>query len=197
MAHEFNNCLTIIRLKSDKLGRSIQPGRAEKWDADIIHETARRGSDVVATLLALSHDHAETPTLVEIDTLLDQNQSYFQTLIGPAATIVLDLGAAQTKVRVSRSKVLLAISHILMGMGPSTSEGTTVHLKTRADPCGSGQSARLNLAITNSGIGKPPHDVELLICPLLSGPISILELATKEEWNGKEAQAGGDHRQAA
>jgi len=37
----------------------------------------------------------------------------------------------------------------------------------------------------------------LLICPLLSGPISILELATKEEWNGKEAQAGGDHRQAA
>ena len=36
-----------------------------------------------------------------------------------------------------------------------------------------------------------------MICPLLSGPISILELATKEEWNGKEAQAGGDHRQAA
>jgi len=36
-----------------------------------------------------------------------------------------------------------------------------------------------------------------LICPLLSGPISILELARKEEWNGKEAQAGGDHRQAA
>jgi hypothetical protein len=37
----------------------------------------------------------------------------------------------------------------------------------------------------------------LMICPLLSGPIFILELATKEEWNGKEAQAGGDHRQAA
>ncbi|MDC8755958.1 hypothetical protein OIK40_15025 [Erythrobacter sp. sf7] len=36
-----------------------------------------------------------------------------------------------------------------------------------------------------------------LICPLLSGPISILELVTKEEWNGKEAQAGRDHRQAA
>ena len=27
-----------------------------------------------------------------------------------------------------------------------------------------------------------------MICPLLSGPISILELATKEEWNGEEAQ---------
>jgi hypothetical protein len=37
----------------------------------------------------------------------------------------------------------------------------------------------------------------LVICPLLSGPISILELATKEEWNGKEAQAGRDHRQVA
>jgi hypothetical protein len=37
----------------------------------------------------------------------------------------------------------------------------------------------------------------LLICPLLSGPFSVLDFATKEEWNGKEAQAGGDHRQAA
>ena len=36
-----------------------------------------------------------------------------------------------------------------------------------------------------------------MICPLQSGPVSILELVTKEEWNGKEAQAGGDHRQAA
>ena len=36
-----------------------------------------------------------------------------------------------------------------------------------------------------------------VICPLLSGPISILGLATKEEWNGEEAQAGRDHRQVA
>ena len=44
----------------------------------------------------------------------------------------------------------------------------------------------------------PRHREALeLICPLLSGPISILELAMKEEWDGKEAQAGRDHRQAA
>ena len=36
-----------------------------------------------------------------------------------------------------------------------------------------------------------------LICPLLSGPIFILGMATKEEWNGKEAQAGRYHWQAA
>lgn len=39
--------------------------------------------------------------------------------------------------------------------------------------------------------------IALVICPLLSGPISALELVTKEEWNGEEAQAGGDHRQVA
>ena len=37
----------------------------------------------------------------------------------------------------------------------------------------------------------------LVICPLLSGPISILGMATKEEWNGKEAQAGRYHWQVA
>ncbi len=36
-----------------------------------------------------------------------------------------------------------------------------------------------------------------MICPLLSGPKSVLDLATKEEWNGAETQAGGDYRQAA
>ena len=36
-----------------------------------------------------------------------------------------------------------------------------------------------------------------VICPLLSGPISILGMAMKEEWNGKEAQAGRHYRQAA
>jgi hypothetical protein len=36
-----------------------------------------------------------------------------------------------------------------------------------------------------------------VICPLLSGPESLLFWTTKEEWNGQEAQAGGDHWQAA
>ncbi|MFP5396240.1 MAG: hypothetical protein ACLGHF_08770, partial [Alphaproteobacteria bacterium] len=45
--------------------------------------------------------------------------------------------------------------------------------------------------------GHPCPDVKGIevICPLLSGPISILGMATKEEWNGKEAQAGRYHWQ--
>ena len=49
---------------------------------------------------------------------------------------------------------------------------------------------------TTAKAGLPPM-ISKLICPLLSGPISILGLATKEEWNGKEAQAGRHHREAA
>ncbi len=36
-----------------------------------------------------------------------------------------------------------------------------------------------------------------VICPLLSGPSTIIVWTTKEEWNGSETQARGDHRQAA
>ena len=50
--------------------------------------------------------------------------------------------------------------------------------------------------VTKGGTGDTDQIMKL-ICPLLSGPISILEMATKEEWNGEEAQAGRDHRQAA
>ena len=40
--------------------------------------------------------------------------------------------------------------------------------------------------------------VDILICPLLSGPKSMLFWITKEIGNAiEEAQAGGDHRQVA
>ena len=42
--------------------------------------------------------------------------------------------------------------------------------------------------------GKPIRE---MICPLLSGPKSLLFWTTKELGNGQEAQAGRDHRQAA
>lgn len=47
------------------------------------------------------------------------------------------------------------------------------------------------------GCHEHQQDRIIVICPLLSGPISILGMATKEEWNGKEAQAGRHYRQAA
>jgi type IV secretory pathway VirD2 relaxase len=47
------------------------------------------------------------------------------------------------------------------------------------------------------GCWRLKSGLEQLICPLLSGPKSVLDLATKEEWNGAETQAGGDYRQAA
>ncbi len=52
---------------------------------------------------------------------------------------------------------------------------------------------KCDLSATDAALNYPNR----LICPLWSGPISILELATKEEWNGKEAQAGRYHWQAA
>ncbi len=45
--------------------------------------------------------------------------------------------------------------------------------------------------------GTSPANWRNMICPLLSGPSTIVVWTTKEEWNGSEAQARGDHRQAA
>jgi hypothetical protein len=43
-----------------------------------------------------------------------------------------------------------------------------------------------------------PIGIAGLICPLLSGPKSMLFWIAKETWNAiEEAQAGGDYRQAA
>jgi len=39
--------------------------------------------------------------------------------------------------------------------------------------------------------------VSAVICPLPSGPSTILVWTMKEQRNGQEAQAGGDYRQAA
>ncbi|GLI99893.1 hypothetical protein Sbs19_37110 [Sphingobium sp. BS19] len=46
------------------------------------------------------------------------------------------------------------------------------------------------------GASVMPHEPKV-ICPLLSGPESLLFWIMKEFGNGQEAQAGRDYRQAA
>ncbi|WP_273678379.1 SHOCT domain-containing protein [Erythrobacter fulvus] len=81
----------------------------------------------------------------------------------------------------------------ILGADTKASEGAANH--SDGTPIAEAFGIRRGQSITDlSVIEEQPND---MICPLLSGPISILELVTKEEWNGKEAQAGRDHRQAA
>ena len=55
----------------------------------------------------------------------------------------------------------------------------------------------LSRVVEVHAVGTTAEGNPVMSCPLLSGPISILGMATKEEWNGKEAQAGRHHQQAA
>ncbi len=55
----------------------------------------------------------------------------------------------------------------------------------------------VNLTATPSGPVTIGGTSYTLICPLPSGPSTILVWIMKEKRNGQEAQAGGDYRQAA
>ncbi|MDR3413190.1 MAG: response regulator [Formivibrio sp.] len=164
-AHEFNNCLTIIRLKCQHLDGISELDPIARRDVAIIHETARRATDVSATLLALAHDHAQPPTVVEVDALLQGNKSYFQTLTGPATNITLNLGAANAKLHVSRSMFLLAVSHILMDISASSRACEAMLLRTQIEKDGQGHLA-LKLAVSNTGYDKSPEMLNTGLIPI-------------------------------
>ena len=73
-------------------------------------------------------------------------------------------------------------------------EAIVIALKSRTSPAREAVAESLSAYRWLKSVGVRQI---ALICPLLSGPKSGLDLATKEEWNGEEAQAGRDHRQAA
>ena len=55
----------------------------------------------------------------------------------------------------------------------------------------------MSASVSKSARASSEKESSKLIYPILSGPKSVLDLVAKKEWNGEEAQAGGDHRQAA
>lgn len=130
MAHDFNNLLSIIQLNTDRLLRQF--GHEEKIGklANIIHETALRGSDVTQSLMALSQQRTGTLQPISVDDVIHENASIFRSLVGSSVKLTINLNAAKHKSVFSYNDLLNGIINLLVNARESMPKGGRIELST-------------------------------------------------------------------
>lgn len=130
MAHDFNNLLSIIRLNTDRLLRAISHDEKVESIANIIQETALRGSEMTQSLMTLSQQRIDTTMPMEIDAIIRENATLLTSVVGTNIHLHIDLGAQQRKSVISYNALLNSVINLLINAREAMPEGGNVTLAT-------------------------------------------------------------------
>lgn len=130
MAHDFNNLLSIIRLNTDRLTRQF--GNDEKIGklANIIQETASRGSGITQSLMTLSHQRTDTLQPICVDEIVRENLAILNSVVGSDVTLSVTLDANDRKCVVSHNDLLNGMINLLINAREAMPEGGHIDLST-------------------------------------------------------------------
>ena len=130
MAHDFNNLLSIIQLNTKRLSsRFGHDAKVEKL-ANIIHETASRGSDVTQSLMTLSQQQIDTLQPISVDDVITDNAAILRSLVGSTISLNINLQAAQRKSIVSYNGLLNGLINLLINAREAMPQGGRIDLST-------------------------------------------------------------------
>lgn len=165
LAHDFNNLLSIISLNTERLARTPSINRKTANLAQIIGDTAARGSEISQSLMALSHQSSETLSARSIDDIINENSAFLKTVVGSKVGVSISLHSGSHKAVVSYNGLLNCIVNLLinareaMPHGGHISVATTVRdgLATKTDegtessPC---KYIAIEIGDTGSGMNE-------------------------------------------
>ena len=160
MGHDFNNLLSIIRLNADRLLRKF--GHDEKISnlAQIIRETAARGSNITQSLMKLSQQQTDTLLPIIIDDLIRENDTFLNSVVGSGISFDIDLQAATCESVISYNGLLNCIINLLINAREAMPHGGRISLST---------SVAHGLATSKSGGGETEPSAYIAICVADSG----------------------------
>lgn len=130
MAHDFNNLLSIIRLNTDRLLLAFSHDDKIRSIANIIQETASRGSEMTQSLMTLSQQRVGTTTPIIVDEIIDKNASFFTHVVGSNIKLRIELNGQNRKSILSYNGLLHSIINLLVNAREAMPRGGNVTLST-------------------------------------------------------------------
>ncbi|MFN3619566.1 ATP-binding protein [Sphingorhabdus sp.] len=132
LAHDFNNILSIIELNAVRLTRNFDKDSAKIENvANIIKETASRGSEITKSLMTLSHQQTDTVQPIVVDDLIRENNSILHSAVGTGIALTLDLQAEQRRSVVSYNGLLNVLINLLINAREAMPHGGHISLSTK------------------------------------------------------------------
>ncbi len=203
VAHDFNNTLTTLRLRIDRLsGRELDDdSRADLAAAVATIDHTQR---LIADLLSFSSRGVSDPVAVDINGEIQRVTDILDDLFGDAVVIGLDLTPERTTVITDPARFEQALTNLAINARDAMPGGGTLTITTSIDTIdpGAGVDTRvpsrlesgryLVMSVADTGVGIEPRDLAHVFDPYfttkLPGRGTGLGLATTY---GTIAQCGG------
>ncbi len=179
VAHETNNQMLIVLSAAGFLLRRKDLAKEAREDVQQIQRAAERTATVTAQLLAFSRRQMLRPTVLELDTVVDELAPVLRRTLGEACIVHLRLLAPGIRVRVDRGQLEQVLINLALNARDAMPQGGVLTLETRPvelgteapdSPLGFAIRPRsyLRLTFTDTGQGMSPETLGHLFEPFFT-----------------------------
>ena len=172
VAHDFNNTLSTLMLRIDRLNRRrqgepdqdlAQRDAQDEVDLEAAAATIERTRHLIADVVSFSRQQHLDPHPISINTETERIISLLAELLGDQIGVVLDLTPDNTSTTIDPGRFEQALTNLVLNARDAMTDGGTLTIATRCEHFGvTGPAPHLpagpyiRLAITDTGNGIDP-----------------------------------------
>jgi two-component system, cell cycle sensor histidine kinase and response regulator CckA len=172
VAHDFNNVLAAILGSSDLLWLRLAEDDPSRDEAEEIRKAAERGAALTRQLLAFSRSQALESKLIDLNSVVAQNEGMLQRLAGDTVTLTVQVPRDPVRVRIEPGQLEQVLLNLVVNARDAMPTGGTVAIAVEPLQIGGdlrrypgvseGAFARISVSDTGGGIDPDlqPHIFE-------------------------------------
>jgi two-component system cell cycle sensor histidine kinase/response regulator CckA len=175
IAHDFNNLFAVVMLAAD-VARDDAPERVHPMLEDIM-QAALQGSALTRQLLALGGQQALDPRMVDVNALIQGQETLLRRLAGEPVTLDLTLAPDVRRVKVDPAQFEQVMLNLCVNARDAMPDGGQLTIETqlvtlgRAVPTVNGPvppGSYVTVAVSDTGTGMSPRTIEQIFEPFFT-----------------------------
>ncbi len=162
LAHDFNNLLHVITGSLDRIrSRRTDEQAVERYIA-AASMAAERGAKLTRQLLAYARRSRLEPKRIEVTTVIGSFGELLDTSVGKKAQLQMNLRRRLPEIMVDPVHLEMALLNVVINARDASTEGAAITISTRLSHVEAEEPYKkpgdyVVLAVTDQGIGMPPH----------------------------------------
>jgi two-component system, cell cycle sensor histidine kinase and response regulator CckA len=160
IAHDFNNVLTAILGSSELLLLDTPPGAPKREELEIIRDAATRARDLIRQLLAFSARQVLTPTVLDLNDLVNNVTKLLRRLIGEDVELGTALAPDLAAVRADPGQIEQVLVNLAVNARDAMPKGGRLTIETANTEVANAASQHevppgryVRLQVTDTGVG--------------------------------------------
>jgi PAS domain S-box-containing protein len=174
IAHDFNNLLTVIGGFAQVLGADSRLADDQREDVEEIVKATRRAGDLTRRLLAFSRKQTLQPSLVDLNTVIIDNERMLRRLVREDIEYITDLEPGLGQVFADLRQLEHVLVNLIVNARDAMPQEGRITIETRELDVSAGTSGDMpagqwvRLRVVDTGAGMTPEVLEHVFEPFFT-----------------------------